>query len=140
MMTITKFCGAAVALVSSSRVFAVDDNNWAIQFQSVDTKFQSDVDSEITLTYLISSGKTFGTPEIRNLHCDDAITGGLAYETPTVAWKASAGDMDQWEVKFDLDKETLVGSSVWDPTRGTMSFCAQLQLKDSGTSEVIVTE
>jgi len=72
--------------------------------QSVATQFQSDVDSEITLTYLISADKNFETPEIRNLDCEDAISGGLAYESPTATYKATIGDLDQWEVKFDLDK------------------------------------
>ena len=67
-------------------------------------QFQSDVDNEITLTYLISADKNFETPEIRNLDCEDAITGGLAYESPTANYKATIGDMDKYEVKFDLDK------------------------------------
>ncbi|EJK77504.1 hypothetical protein THAOC_00662, partial [Thalassiosira oceanica] len=98
MMSITKLVfGAAVALISSPRVFAVDEE-WVLKFQAADTTavFRSDVDSEITLTYLVSKNKIFEV-EFLNLDCEGDITGGLTYEAKSSTWKADVGNDSLFE-------------------------------------------
>ena len=68
-------------------------------------QFQSDVDNEITLTYWASGSKSYRTPEMRNLGCEDPV-GNLTY-TGTVQnfWDETTSEgLEKYEVKFDLNK------------------------------------
>ena len=76
-------CTAAVAILASSRVASAQSiGNWDILFTSLETDFQDSVTNELTLDYLIGTGRQFNL-DLFTKYCISPITGMST--TPTTA-------------------------------------------------------
>ena len=78
--------------------------NWDILFQSLETDFQGSIDSEITLGYLIGTGRTFNI-DLFDKACNGPITGMNITHTGLAGTHDE--DHDRFEVKIDLDKTKI---------------------------------
>ena len=122
-------CAAAVAILASSVAKAQSIGNWDILFTSLETDFQDSVTNEITLDYLIGTGRQFNL-DLFTKDCISPITGMSI--TPTTARMSNVdADHDGLEIMLDLDKSAITSSNVWEDSK--LEFCVGVQLLSGGS-------
>ena len=123
-------CAAAVAILASSGVASAQSiGNWDILFTSLETDFQDSVTNEITLDYLIGTGRQFNL-DLFTKDCTSPITGMSI--TPTTARMSNVdADHDGLEIMLDLDKSAITSSNVWEDSK--LEFCVGVQLLSGGS-------
>ena len=122
-------CTAAVAILASSVAKAQSIGNWDILFTSLETDFQDSVTNEITLDYLIGTGRQFNL-DLFTKDCTSPITGMSI--TPTTARMSNVdADHDGLEIMLDLDKSAITSSNIWEDS--TLEFCVGVQLLSGGS-------
>ena len=122
-------CAAAVAILASPVVTAQSIGNWDILFTSLETDFQDSVTNEITLDYLIGTGRQFNL-DLFTKDCISPITGMSI--TPTTARMSNVdADHDGLEIMLDLDKSAITSSNVWEDSK--LEFCVGVQLLSGGS-------
>ena len=122
-------CTAAVAILASSVAKAQSIGNWDILFTSLETDFQDSVTNEITLDYLIGTGRQFNL-DLFTKDCISPITGMSI--TPTTARMSNVdADHDGLEIMLDLDKSAITSSNIWEDSK--LEFCVGVQLLSGGS-------
>ena len=123
-------CAAAVAILASPGVAKAQSiGNWDILFTSLETDFQDSVTNEITLDYLIGTGRQFNL-DLFTKDCISPITGMSI--TPTTARMSNVdADHDGLEIMLDLDKSAITSSNVWEDSK--LEFCVGVQLLSGGS-------
>jgi len=129
--SIFKSSVAAAFLASQA---AAQSLNWDLIYQSFSTDFQDTVTNEITLNYLIGTGRSDYAIALFDKGCVDPITGMTITPTPNIT--AVDSDRDQLQIMFDLDKSAITSSNVWSNTTDKLEFCVKVQLLDSGSNVV----
>ena len=103
--------------------------NWDILFTSLETDFQDSVTNEITLDYLIGTGRQFSI-DLFTKDCISPITGMTI--TPTTARLSNVdADHDGLEIMLDLDKSSITSSNIWEDSK--LEFCVGVQLLSGGS-------
>ena len=99
--------------------------------QSLDANFDHDdeANNEITLHYLLGANRIYEVA-LLDKNCQDDIT-GISVQTMPIPSMYSH-DQDQLDVYIDLDKSSIVGSSIWDPVASKIEFCTRVQLISAG--------
>lgn len=117
-----------MALLASPTKAAV--GNWDISYLSTATNFTQGATNDITLSYIVGTGRTFDI----DLFTNDCVT--AINITITNTNTRTVGDPeDTLEIMFDLDKTDITSSNIWDSTNDVLEFCAVLQLL-SGTDVI----
>ena len=123
---------AAVFLVSST---TAQIGNWNIVYQSISTNFANDVADEITLDYLIGTGRGSDpgsyAVELFEKDCVNAINIPVTKGESVTSFDA---DFDQLTISIDLAKTDISSSNIWndgsdnasDPSK--MEFCTRVTL------------
>ena len=126
--TTFKYMCSAMALLASPTKAAV--GNWDISYLSTATNFTQGATNDITLSYIVGTGRTFDI----DLFTNDCVT--AINITITNTNTRTVGDPeDTLEIMFDLDKTDITSSNIWDSTNDVLEFCAVLQLL-SGTDVI----
>ena len=119
---------AAAFLASQA---AAQSLNWDLIYQSFSTDFQDTVTNEITLNYLIGTGRSSYDITLFDKGCVDPITGMTITPTPNIT--AVDADRDQLQIMFDLDKSAITSSNIWSPAGNMLEFCVRVQLLSGGS-------
>ena len=118
-------CAAAAILATPT---SAQIGNWDILYQSLETDFQEGVTNEITLDYLIGTGRTFNI-DLFDKDCVAPIT-GMNIITTTARMSNVDADHDGLEIMLDLDKSSITSSNIWDDSK--LEFCIRVQLLSGG--------
>ena len=127
--TTFKYMCTAMALLASPTKAAV--GNWDISYLSTETNFTQGATNDITLSYIIGTGRAFNI----DLFTNDCVT--AIDITITNTFTRTVGDPssteDTLEIMFDLDKTDITSSNIWDSANDVLEFCAVLQLLSGAT-------
>ena len=124
--TFKSICAVATFLASPT---VAQIGNWDIVYQSLETDFQDSVTNEITLDYLIGTGRTFNI-DLFDKDCTEPIT-GMTITPSTVRTNGITADHDQLEIMLDLDKTDITSSNIWSDIK--LEFCVRVQLMSGGS-------
>ena len=110
-------------------------SNWAEpKYQNTTTNFTAGATDEITLTYLIGTGRDWNislfAPDCTS---DINITIPNPYDDQANLTTRTIGvseDEDLLEISIDLDKTEITSSNIW--VNNTLKFCVSLQLWSGG--------
>ena len=128
------FKSSVAAAFLASQAAAQSSLNWDLIYQSFSTDFQDTVTNEITLNYLIGTGRSNYAIALYDKGCVDPITGMTITPTPNIT--AVDADRDQLQIMLDLDKSAITSSNVWSGTTDKLEFCVKVQLLDSGSNVI----
>lgn len=109
----------AMALLASPTKAAV--GNWDISYQSTATNFTQGATNDITLSYIIGTGRAFNIELYKN-DCQTAIDGITITNTNTRTVGVPSSTEDTLEIMFDLDKTDITASNIWDSTNDKLEF------------------
>ena len=126
----------AVALLASPTSAQSQLTNWAEpKYQNTTTNFQEGATDDITLTYLIGTGREWNislfAPDCTS---DINITIPNPYDDQanlsTRTTEVYGGDEDLLEISINLDKTEITSSNIW--VNSALKFCVSLQLWSGG--------
>ena len=129
--TTFKYMCTAMALLASPTKAAV--GNWDITYLSTATNFTQGATNDITLSYIVGTGRAFNIDLFTN-DCQTAIDITITNTNTRTVGDPSSTE-DTLEIMFDLDKTDITSSNIWDGTNDVLEFCAVLQLL-SGTTVI----
>jgi hypothetical protein len=111
--------------------------NWDINFLQLLPDFSRDVTSEITLKYEIGTGRASHEVNAFQKGCIEPITDITVSILKSIASKDA--NHDSLDVFLDLDKSSLFGSEIWNPSSNKLELCVRVDLL-SGLSGVVKTD
>jgi len=95
---------------------------WTLEFQEMAATLASDVEDELTFTYLIGSGRDYETSFLEK-GCDATapVDDALYNVTNSTAFFNSTHQL--LNVSYSLDKSALASSSIWNNDTSTIELC-----------------
>jgi len=111
--------------------------NWDINFLQLLPDFSRDVTSVITLKYEIGTGRASHEVNAFQKGCIEPITDITVSILKSIASKDA--NHDSLDVFLDLDKSSLFGSEIWNPSSNKLELCVRVDLL-SGLSGVVKTD
>ena len=111
-------------------------DSWDLELTSFDSNFTIGSQSEFTVSYKIGAGRKFEFSVLKK-GCKEAVD--TAVITPTNSTSPNEDDpsLENLSVFLDVEKDTIVGSNIWDSTNEIVELCIRVELLSSISGNVV---